>query len=80
MGRDAGSAQVGHEPCLFSDNGSCHISGDLAAWLTDQKVGHDRGAPFHLSLLGQAQASSRNGAQCIIYASGKPSATRVKNA
>ena len=54
-------AVVRHKPRLLSElpmiaplvratigNGSCYISGDLAEWLKDQKMGHVRGAPFHL--------------------------------
>jgi len=32
-------AVVRHMPRLRSDNGSCYISGDLAEWLEDHKIG-----------------------------------------
>lgn len=34
---DCDQAVVRHKSRLLSDNGSCHISGDLAAWLEGQK-------------------------------------------
>jgi len=37
-------AVVRHTPRLLSDNGSCYISGDLAAWLEGQNMKHVRGA------------------------------------
>jgi len=49
-------AVVRHMPSLLSDNGSCYISGDLAEWLADHKMGHVRGAPFHPQTQGKACA------------------------
>ena len=40
-------AQVAHKPRLLSDNGSSYVSGELAEWLDDKKMGHVRGAPYH---------------------------------
>ncbi|WP_419177295.1 IS3 family transposase [Ruegeria halocynthiae] len=48
-------AIVRHKPRLLSDNGSCYISGDLAEWLEDQKMGHVRGAPFHPQTQGKIE-------------------------
>ncbi|WP_353628670.1 IS3 family transposase (plasmid) [Sulfitobacter sp. TCYB15] len=48
-------AVVRHKPRLLSDNGSCYISGDLAKWLTDQKMDHVRGAPFHPQTQGKIE-------------------------
>ena len=48
-------AVVRHKPRLLSDNGSCYISGDLATWLKDQKMGHVRGAPFHPQTQGKIE-------------------------
>jgi len=31
---------------VLSDNGSCYVSGELAEWLGDKKMGHVRG-PYH---------------------------------
>ena len=40
-------AHVVHKPRLLSDNGSSYVSGELAEWLGDKKMGHVRGAPYH---------------------------------
>ena len=40
-------AKVAHKPRLLSDNGSSYVSGELAEWLGDKKMGHVRGAPYH---------------------------------
>ena len=48
-------AVVRHMPRLLSDNGSCYISGDLAEWLDDHKMGHVRGAPFHPQTQGKIE-------------------------
>jgi putative transposase len=37
-------AHVAHKPRLLSDNGSSYVSGELAEWLGDKKMGHVRGA------------------------------------
>ncbi len=49
------SAKVAHKPRLLSDNGSSYISGDLAEWLEDQKMGHVRGAPYHPQTQGKIE-------------------------
>ncbi len=46
-------ATVLHKPRLLSDNGSSYISGELAEWLEDQKMDHDRGAPYHPQTRGR---------------------------
>jgi len=48
-------AVVRHMPRLLSDNGSRYISGDLAEWLDDHKMGHVRGAPFHPQTQGKIE-------------------------
>ncbi|WP_156178093.1 IS3 family transposase [Puniceibacterium sp. IMCC21224] len=48
-------AVVRHKPRLLSDNGACYISGDLAKWLGNQKMGHVRGAPFHPQTQGKIE-------------------------
>ncbi|GER08705.1 hypothetical protein GCM10007972_27230 [Iodidimonas muriae] len=48
-------AVVRHMPRPLSDNGSCYISGDLAEWLEDHKMGHVRGAPFHPQTQGKIE-------------------------
>ena len=40
-------AKVMHKPRLLSDNGSSYISGGIAEWLEEYKMGHMRGAPYH---------------------------------
>jgi acetyltransferase-like isoleucine patch superfamily enzyme len=48
-------ATVAHRPRLLSDNGSSHVSGDLADWLRDQGIGHIRGAPNHPQTQGKIE-------------------------
>ena len=46
---------VRHKPRLLSDIGSCYISGELAGWLSDQRMDHVRGAPFHPQTQGKIE-------------------------
>jgi len=46
---------VVHRPRLLSDNGSSYISGDLAEWLSDHKIEHIRGAPYHPQTQGKIE-------------------------
>ena len=49
-------ANVVHKPRLLSDNGSSHISGDLAEWLEeDHGMDHVRGAPYHPQTQGKIE-------------------------
>ena len=48
-------ADVVHKPRLLSDNGSSYVSGDLAEWLDDRKMGHVRGAPYHPQTQGKIE-------------------------
>ena len=48
-------ANVVHEPRLLGDNGSSHISGDLAEWLEDHGMDHVRGAPYHPQTQGKIE-------------------------
>ena len=48
-------ATVARRPRLLSDNGSSYISGDLAQWLTRQKMEHIRGAPNHPQTQGKIE-------------------------
>tara|TARA_B100000809_G_C15031322_1_gene492067 strand:- start:123 stop:1103 length:981 start_codon:yes stop_codon:yes gene_type:complete len=48
-------ANVIHKPRLLSDNGSSYISSDLADWLTDNKMSHVRGAPYHPQTQGKIE-------------------------
>jgi putative transposase len=42
-------------PRLLSDNGPCYVAADLAAWLSDQQMGHTRGAPNHPQTQGKIE-------------------------
>jgi transposase InsO family protein len=48
-------AHVEHKPRLLSDNGSSYVSGELAEWLGDKKMGHFRGAPYHPQTQGKIE-------------------------
>ena len=48
-------AHVVHKPRLLSDNGSSYVSGELAEWLDDRKMGHVRGAPYHPQTQGKIE-------------------------
>ena len=48
-------ADAVHKPRLLSDNGSSHISGNLADWLTDNEMSHVRGAPYHPQTQGKIE-------------------------
>jgi transposase InsO family protein len=48
-------ATVAHRPPRLSDNGSSHVSDDLADWLRDQGIGHIRGAPNHPQAQGRIE-------------------------
>ena len=48
-------ADVVHKPQLLSDNGSSYISSELADWLSDNKISHVRGAPYHPQTQGKIE-------------------------
>ena len=48
-------AHVAHKPRLLSDNGSSYVSGELAEWLGNKKMGHVRGAPYHPQTQGKIE-------------------------
>jgi putative transposase len=48
-------AHVAHKPQLLSDNRSSYVSGELAEWLEDKKMGHVRGAPYHPQTQGKIE-------------------------
>ena len=48
-------AHIAHKPRLLSDNGSSYVSGELAEWLGDKKMGHVRGAPYHPQTQGKIE-------------------------
>lgn len=43
------------KPRLLSDNGSSHVSGDVAGWLKDQGMDHVHGAPNHPRTKGKIE-------------------------
>jgi putative transposase len=49
-------AHVAHKPRLLSDNGSSYVSGELAEWLGDKKMGHVRGGAVSSANTGQDRA------------------------
>lgn len=44
-----------HNPHLLSDNGSSHVSGELAEWLQDKGMKHSRVAPYHPQTQGKIE-------------------------
>jgi putative transposase len=48
-------AHVVHKPRLLSDNGSSYVTGELAEWLGDKKMGHVRGARYHPQTQGKIE-------------------------
>jgi transposase InsO family protein len=44
-----------HKPRLLSGNGSSHVSGELAEWLSDKGMDHVRGAPYHRQTQGKIE-------------------------
>ncbi len=48
-------ANVLHKPRLLSDNGPSYVAGELADWLSDRKMSHVRGAPFHPQTQGKIE-------------------------
>ena len=50
-----GDVRVLHKPRLLSDNGSSHISAELADWLGDKGMDHTRGAPMHPQTQGKIE-------------------------
>src|SRR5258706_4477594 len=40
---------------MVSDNRPSYIAGDLAEWLTDRGISHNRGAPFHPQTQGKIE-------------------------
>jgi transposase InsO family protein len=57
---------VVHKPRLLSDNGSSYVSGELAEWLGDKKMGHVRGAPYHPQTQGKIERWHQTLKNCIL--------------
>ncbi len=49
------STTVAAKPGLLSDNGSSHVTGDLAKYLDGKDMGHVRGAPHHPQTQGKIE-------------------------
>ena len=52
--------RVVHRPRLLSDNGSCYVSGELAAYLETHQIAHTRGAPYHPMTQGKIERYHRS--------------------
>lgn len=52
--------KVQHRPRLLSDNGSAYISKALAEYLSDKKMEHVRGAPYHPMTQGKIERWHRS--------------------
>lgn len=50
---------VRHRPRLLSDNGPCYVSKELAEYLSDQKMDHTRGKPYHPMTQGKIERYHR---------------------
>jgi transposase InsO family protein len=55
-----------HKPRLLSDNGSSCVSGELAEWLGDKKMGHVRGAPYHPQTQGKTERWHQTLKNCLL--------------
>ena len=53
MGLDG--VKVADRPRLLSDNGSSYTAGDLADWLEEKGMDHDRRAPLHPQTQGKIE-------------------------
>ncbi len=50
---------VRHRPRLLSDNGPCYVSKELAKYLSEQKMDHTRGKPYHPMTQGKIERYHR---------------------
>jgi len=48
-----------NRPRLLSDNGSCYVSNEFGKFISDQKMGHVRGAPYHPQTQGKIERYHR---------------------
>ena len=61
---------VDERPKLLSNNGSCHVSGDLYEFLDQQSITHVRGKPLHPQTQGKIERyheSSNNVTPAVVY-------------
>ena len=52
--------KVQHRPRLFSDNGPCYISDELADYLEENGMSHTRGRPYHPQTQGKIERWHRS--------------------
>ena len=52
--------QESNRPRLLSDNGSCYISNEFKAFISDKEMGHVRGAPYHPQTQGKIERYHRS--------------------
>ena len=52
--------RVEHKPRLLSDNGSCYVAKDLAAYLKQHGLGYTRGRPYHPMTQGKIERYPRS--------------------
>lgn len=60
MAIDQANLQSGEQPKLLSDNGSCYISGEFAAFLQENGITHTRGRPMHPQTQGKIERYHRS--------------------
>lgn len=48
-----------NRPRLLSDNGSCYVSSEFKKFISDEKMGHVRGAPYHPQTQGKIERYHR---------------------
>jgi len=54
------NVKVIHRPKLLSDNGPCYISSELKDYLSENKMGHTRGRPYHPMTQGKIERYHRS--------------------
>ena len=52
--------RVRHRTRLLSDDGPCHVSGELRKFLEQKQMEHTRGAPYHPMTQGKIGRYSRS--------------------
>jgi len=50
---------VDNRPRLLSDNGSCYVSNEFKKFISDEKMGHVQGAPYHPQTQGKIERYHR---------------------
>ena len=52
--------QESNRPRLLSDNGSCYVSNEFSAFISNKEMGHVRGAPYHPQTQGKIERYHRS--------------------